>query len=133
MAKFIVELVKYDMTKTKNRKRANFDVDARTEEAIVERLERIHKGEKFVTFHEVVWGEEKEEKQPKSGAVRTGTIKFFDEGKGFGFVSPDGDRDDLFFHVSALGGAKVEDGDSVKFQIGVGPKGSVAVHIKPLN
>lgn len=131
MPKFIVELVKYDMDKTKKRKRANFDVEARTEEAIIERLERIHKGEKVVTLHEVVWGEEKIV-QSKSGAVRTGTIKYFDEAKGFGFVSPDGNKDDLFFHVSALGGQKVNDHDSVQFQIGVGPKGSVAVHIKLL-
>lgn len=132
MIKFTVELVKYDMDKTKKRKRANFDVAAKTEAAIIERLEKIHKGEKVLTLHEVVWGEEVNE-QPKSGAIQTGTIKFFDEAKGFGFVQPDGDKDDLFFHASALNGAKVEDRDGVQFQIGVGPKGSVAVHIKKLD
>ena len=132
MTKITVELVRYDMDKTKNRKRTNFDVDEKSEEAIIQRLERIHKGEKFQVLHEVVWGEEKVE-QPKSGAIQTGTIKFFDEKKGFGFIQPDKDRDDLFFHASALNGQVVADRDGVQFQIGVGPKGSVAVHIKLLD
>lgn len=132
MPKFTVELVKYDMDKTKKRKRADLIVEAQTEQAVIDKLEKIHKGEKVVTIHEIKWGEEKIE-QPKSGAIQTGTIKFFDEKKGFGFVQPDGDKDDLFFHASALGGQKVDDRDAVQFQIGVGPKGSVAVHIKLLN
>jgi hypothetical protein len=56
MAKATVELVKYDMDKTKKRKRANFSVADKTEEAVIAKLEKIHKGEKVETIHEIVWG-----------------------------------------------------------------------------
>lgn len=129
MGKITVELVKYDMDKTKKRKRKDLLVDAKTEEAIINKLERIHKGEKVIAIHEVVWGEEKREKN-SSGEVLTGTVKFFDPEKGFGFIQPNIDMDDLFFHVSSLSGTEIYDEDEVFFQIGQGPKGSVAVKIK---
>lgn len=129
MNKFTVELVKYDMDKTKKRKRKNFEVGAKTEEAIIERLEKIHKGEKVVTLHEVVWGaEQKTDEKPVEKF--TGVIKFYDSEKGFGFIEPDVEMDDLFFHTSALGGEKFYDSDIVEFEIGMGPKGEVAIRIK---
>lgn len=124
-----VELVKYDMDKTKKRKRANFTVRAQTEEAIIEKLERIHKGEKVEALHEVIWGEEIVDFK-KEIEVFTGTVKFFDEEKGFGFIQPDSDMEDLFFHASALGGELVYDHDPVEFSTGKGPKGLVAIQIK---
>tara|TARA_Y100000385_G_C12835635_1_gene526529 strand:- start:48 stop:449 length:402 start_codon:yes stop_codon:yes gene_type:complete len=129
MTKMMVELVKYDMDKTKKRKRKDFIVDAKTQEAIIDKLERIHKGEKVQAIHEVVWGEEKREKN-SSGEVLTGTIKFFDSVKGFGFIQPNIDSEDLFFHASSLGGEEIYDDDPVYFQIGQGPKGAVAVKVK---
>jgi hypothetical protein len=98
MKKITVELVKYDMDKTKKRKRKNFEVDAKTEKSIIERLERIHKGEKVVAIHEVVWGEEQVIEE-KIVEVFTGIIKFYDN-------------------------------DVVEFEIGMGPKGEVAIHIQ---
>lgn len=53
----MVELVKYDMDKTKKRKRKNFSVEEKTEASIIEKLERIHKGEKVVEITEIVWAE----------------------------------------------------------------------------
>ena len=128
MNKIKVELVRYDMDKTKKRKRANFDVSSKTEAAIIEKLERIHKGEKVVTIHEITWGEELEVKQTKAKR-HSGIIKFFDTEKGFGFIEPDEDREDLFFHASALGGEEFYDADPVEFEIGNGPKGEVAIRI----
>ncbi len=125
---FEVELVKYDTEKTTKRKRKNLLVEDRTEEAIVEKLERIHKGDKVKTLHEVVWGEEKSKKQ--SSKIYTGKIKYYEEHKGFGFIRPDGDMDDLFFHSSALGGEVVYDNDPIEFQVGKGPRGAVGIHIK---
>ena len=57
-----VELVKYDMDKTKKRKRANFNVNERTEAAIITKLERIHKGEKVLVIHEIIWAADKTQK-----------------------------------------------------------------------
>ncbi|OUR95889.1 cold-shock protein [Halobacteriovorax marinus] len=59
----------------------------------------------------------------------TGEVKFFDEEKGFGFITPDEDIDDLFFHKSALAGVVLRESDIVEFEIGEGPKGPCAVRI----
>jgi CspA family cold shock protein len=54
----------------------------------------------------------------------TGTIKMFNENKGFGFIKPDGGGGaDVFFHVSALrDGDEITEGKAVTFEIGVDPK-----------
>lgn len=129
MAKIVVELVKYDMDKTTKRKRKNLIVDAKTEAAIVSKLERIHKGEKLVAIHEVVWAEPVLDEDFEVESIR-GTVKFFDDVKGFGFIDPDDDMDDLFFHKSALGGVKIHDGDIVRFEVSEGPKGPIAIKIQ---
>jgi len=129
MATILVELVKYDMDKTKKRKRANFMVDSKTESAIIKKLEKIHKGEKVVSIHEVIWGEEAYDEK-ESAEKFTGTVKFFNEEKGFGFIEADEEMDDLFFHVTSLGGLKVQDHEVVEFEVADGPKGLIAVKIK---
>ena len=129
MAKITVELVKYDMDKTKKRKRANFIVDSKSEVAIIDKLERIHKGEKVQAIHEIVWGEEEFTPSHDVEYV-TGKVKFFDEEKGFGFIRADIDIEDLFFHASALGGEVVYDNDLVEFEVSDGPKGPIAINIR---
>ena len=64
----------------------------------------------------------------------TGTVKFFNQQKGFGFISrPDGD--DVFVHFSAIQGSgyrNLEDGQQVEFEIGQGRKGPEAQNVRPL-
>ncbi len=129
MTKIIVEFVKYDTKKTKKRKRANLTVEAKNEESVIYKLEKIHKGDKVQTIHEIVWGEDQFDEKDFATVI-TGTVKFFDAEKGFGFIKPDVDMDDLFFHVSALGGKTVHDQDVVQFERSEGPKGIIAIHIK---
>jgi CspA family cold shock protein len=53
----------------------------------------------------------------------TGKIKMFNETKGFGFIKPDGNGDDVFFHVSSLkDGDEIAEGKAVSFEIGTDPK-----------
>ncbi len=135
MKKVNVQLVKYDMSKTKNRNRKNMLVDGQSESAVISQLERIHKGEKVVTIHEIIW----DEKQIKE-AIRLdkidqkhlfyGKVKFFDIEKGFGFILPDEEMDDLFFHLSSFSGGVPFENDRVEFKIGEGPKGPCAIHVK---
>lgn len=60
----------------------------------------------------------------------TGTIKFFNEAKGFGFItSPDGD--DVFVHVSNIAGADtLKEGQSVTYETAEGRKGPEAVNVQ---
>ena len=53
----------------------------------------------------------------------TGKIKMFNQEKGFGFIKPDDDGVDVFFHVSALrDGDEITQGKVVNFEVGVDPK-----------
>ncbi len=58
--------------------------------------------------------------------MATGTVKWFNESKGFGFITPSNGGDDVFVHFSAIqgGGFKtLVEGQSVNFEVEKGPKG----------
>ncbi len=63
----------------------------------------------------------------------TGTIKWFDDRKGFGFIEPEGGGEDVFVHFSALQGEgykTLEEGQSVEFETVKGDKGLQAANVK---
>jgi len=63
--------------------------------------------------------------------MRKGTVKWFNESKGFGFISSD-DGDDVFVHYSSIAGDGFKtllEGDSVSFEVEEGPKGLKAVNV----
>ncbi len=64
--------------------------------------------------------------------MSTGTVKFFNSGKGFGFITPD-DGKDLFFHISEVQGQEPKDGDKVEFEVGQGKKGPCATQVRVKN
>jgi CspA family cold shock protein len=67
--------------------------------------------------------------------VATGTVKWFNADKGFGFITPDGGGSDVFAHFSAIsssGYRSLEENQRVSFEITQGPKGPQAVEIKTL-
>ena len=61
-----------------------------------------------------------------------GTIKFFNEDKGFGFITPDGGGKDLFVHASNVQpqGQHLKDGQKVSFTVGEGRKGPEATDVR---
>lgn len=66
--------------------------------------------------------------------MATGTVKWFNEAKGFGFITPDGGGDDLFAHFSAIqvkGFKVLREGQKVNFEITQGQKGKQASNIVP--
>lgn len=61
-----------------------------------------------------------------------GTIKWFDQEKGYGFIQQAGGGNDLFVHHSQTDGYALNDGDSVEYEIGQGPKGPCATKVKKI-
>jgi cold shock CspA family protein len=67
--------------------------------------------------------------------MATGTVKWFNDTKGFGFITPDGGGEDLFAHVSEIQGdgfKSLRENQKVSFEVKQGPKGKQAANIKPL-
>lgn len=62
----------------------------------------------------------------------TGTVKFFNESKGFGFITNDETNQDVFVHVTALNGLRLTEGDKVEFTEEEGKKGLQASNISML-
>jgi len=64
--------------------------------------------------------------------MTTGTVKWFNESKGFGFLSQDNGGDDVFVHFNAIQGSgfkTLNEGQAVTFEIETGPKGLQASNV----
>lgn len=65
--------------------------------------------------------------------MSTGTVKWFSNAKGYGFISPDGGGEDVFAHFSAIeaeGYRTLKEGQKVEFDVSEGPKGLQASRIR---
>ncbi|MEW6591971.1 MAG: cold-shock protein [Pseudomonadota bacterium] len=65
--------------------------------------------------------------------MATGTVKWFNDSKGFGFITPENGGDDLFAHFSAIqsqGFKTLTEGQRVNFDVTTGPKGQQASNIR---
>jgi len=66
--------------------------------------------------------------------MATGTVKWFNESKGFGFISPEDGGKDVFVHFSAIqadGFRTLAEGQAVTFDVEDGPKGPQATNVMP--
>jgi CspA family cold shock protein len=63
-----------------------------------------------------------------------GTVKWFNESKGFGFIAPEDGTQDVFVHYSAIKGSgfrTLAEGQSVTYEVERGPKGLQATNVHP--
>ena len=63
--------------------------------------------------------------------MKKGTVKFFNESKGFGFIAPDDGGKDVFVHRNGLTDM-ISDGDKVSYDVEQGQKGPNAVNVKKI-
>lgn len=67
--------------------------------------------------------------------MATGLVKWFNNAKGFGFITPDEEGEDLFAHFSAIAGGgykSLKENERVSFDVTEGPKGKQASNIQKL-
>jgi CspA family cold shock protein len=67
-------------------------------------------------------------------SVKTGTVKWFNEAKGFGFITPEDGGKDLFAHFSQIQGQgfkTLTENQRVQFEVSEGQKGPQATNIRP--
>ena len=70
----------------------------------------------------------------RRSTVSTGTVKWFNASKGFGFITPADGGEDLFVHHSEIrteGYATLDEGQNVNFEVGQGKKGPCATNVVP--
>ena len=66
--------------------------------------------------------------------VLKGTVKWFNDAKGFGFIEPEGGEKDLFVHMSSIqmeGFKTLKDGQEVEYEVGESDRGPVATNVVP--
>ncbi|MFB6133740.1 MAG: cold-shock protein [Halanaeroarchaeum sp.] len=64
--------------------------------------------------------------------MATGTVAFFNERKGYGFIETEAADDDVFFHMEDVGGPDLEEGQEVEFDIEEADKGPRATNLERL-
>ena len=63
--------------------------------------------------------------------VRTGTVSFFNDSKGYGFIRDAQTQESIFVHANGLAAGPIKEGDKVSFEVEMGQKGPTAVRVKP--
>lgn len=73
----------------------------------------------------------KQEDREPEDTLRTGTVSFFNDSKGYGFIKDQVSQESIFVHANGLVGGPIKEGDKVNFEVEMGMKGPTAVRVKP--
>jgi cold shock CspA family protein len=74
----------------------------------------------------------KQEAMKQEDVIRKGTVKFFNDSKGYGFIKDDQNQDSIFVHVNGLID-EIQENDKVTFEITMGQRGPNAINVKLVN
>ncbi len=88
------------------------------------------KKRKEVSLESIQIGVPKQEDRPQEDPVRKGSVTFFNDSKGYGFIRDQASQESIFVHVNALGSLRLNEGDKVTFETEAGQKGPVAVRVR---
>ena len=72
----------------------------------------------------------KQEDRAPEDVMRTGTVSFFNDSKGYGFIRDAASQESIFVHANNLGGLSITEGNKVTFEVEPGMKGPTAVRVK---
>jgi cold shock CspA family protein len=72
----------------------------------------------------------KQEDREPEDTMRTGTVSFFNDSKGYGFIKDQASQESIFVHANALNGLTLKEGNKVTFEVEPGQKGPTAVRVK---
>lgn len=85
---------------------------------------------KEIALESIQIGVPKQEDREPEDVVRTGTVSFFNDSKGYGFIKDAASQESIFVHANNLGGLTLREGNKVTFEVEPGMKGPTAVRVK---
>ncbi|TGE09736.1 cold-shock protein [Hymenobacter fodinae] len=88
------------------------------------------KKRKEIKTEDIRIGALKQEDLEQEDPVRKGTVSFFNDSKGYGFIKDTETQQSIFVHANALGGITIKENDKVTFEVEMGPKGPSAFGVK---
>lgn len=86
---------------------------------------------KSVKLEDIEIGIPTRESEPAADPVRKGTVSFFNESKGYGFIRDSETKESVFVHVNNVS-EEIKEGNLVSFEVEMGKKGPTAVLVKPI-
>jgi cold shock CspA family protein len=85
---------------------------------------------KEIALESIQIGVPKQEDREPEDTLRTGTVSFFNDAKGYGFIRDAASQESIFVHANNLGGLTITEGNKVTFEVEPGMKGPTAVRVK---
>lgn len=84
-----------------------------------------------INVEDIVIGVPKGDSLPELDPIRKGTVTFFNDSKGYGFIKDSETKESVFVHVNNVL-EEIKEGNLVSFEVEMGPKGPSAIHVKPI-
>lgn len=88
------------------------------------------KKRKEIKIEDVRIGALKQEDQESEDPIRKGTVTFFNDSKGYGFIRDSQTQESIFVHANGLAGITIKENDKVTFEVEMGQKGPSAFAVK---